>query len=1386
MASKTSDVRSRRRRRLALIGAVVLLLVVGAGALFAISLQRQKNMLDDRREQGLKAHLEGRHEQAVTLLEPYLKERTDDKSAWHLYGLSKLAAAKSGNDVRSGIDALQKARTTGPQGARVLRDLLRYSYERYDWPTARSAADDVLREHPEDAEALKIKAITWSKEDPKVAVEAAGKALEANPLEFQVWQVKHQVEVTKLGRPVEEVIAESEALRDGNAQDARAEMVLAHAYALANRREPMVQSLQAAAGKEITDADTALALSRLFEELQLGSEALQVLRDAAGKLKAAPVREELARRLFESGRPSEAITELTSMEQDGESGQGLSASLQGLRAIAEFESKSVGDPAAAAAADKAGRATIQRLSKSKAPEAKEWARVLTAVYVDDITAPGKLAQTIQEARSINRDPYLQFLMGMSYMRSNELEAAKSAWSRSMTVRPQWASPRLRLAQLALVQGQYEEALRQATTAYRLRRDDADIVVTLLQAQVAVLPPGATRLRGELLDNVEELAKALPDDPRVLPLWVRLLAQTGEKDRARAAVREAIQSDRPLSRALLTNLTALSRTHDLGMEDELRTRSVASFGVTPELALGEAVDLAREGKADEGLALIQTQVDAAQSDDRLIWEMVRARFLESVDEGKAHEAWAALTAAHPDELRVQQAALSAPSVRADRAVMDKTIERVRNLSGPEAVEWKIERARWLLSGPEGETQAAQEKALALADAVRQASPGRTEAVLLAATARARLGQSAAAVQLLEEAATQMPTDASIALDLARMYQSQQQYARASERLRKVLVDLPGSPEQKLTAARMLASQGEAAPAAQALEDQRRNAGNVDTQRDTTLAQLHVAGGNLSRARELMEAVVKAEPSAASLLLLANLRLSTGDETGAEALATQIAESDESAAVKHVLLADYYRTRGDGDKVDEHLRAALDEQPHDAMLWKQLVRLHLQQADAKAALETAERAMEVVGQDPGLVALTTHAGAVRRAMAQPPLRPLTEVLLVDDVNREAALEALTLVDKAATSGRPTVQVLGDLRELARRHDEVLGLLALSARADLSYGLNDYAIETAELARGKFPAASTPLELLALARANRGDWGGAVTAAQAWREKLGATPLQADLLIARARLETSDARAALDTLRPYADRATKQPEADADLTALYLRALAATGQNRQVEAVLTPLVGDVDKPLWRMVAMELAATSATDAATAKRWLDLAGEHGTPEERFNLALAWFRAGQRLNAPAMYAEAAQRLATLTASDDANADAWFYQGVIADARGDKATARTSYERAIALFPKLASAKNNLAMLLADDAATQDRAMALAREAVAESGRNPQYLDTLAHVQAKAGKVQEAVATMREVVRAQPEVARWQLNLADLLEQAGKTREAQDIRSRYGEVASAER
>ena len=666
MPASSSDIRSRRRRRLALIFTVVLLLVVGAGGLFAFSLHRQRNLLETRRDEGLKAHLEERHTDAVTLLEPYLKEREDDKNAWHIYGLSRLESARDANDVRVGLKALQDARTTGAEGDKVLRHLLRYSFERGVWPTAQTVADDVLRKHPNDAEALRVKAMTRAQDDPKVAVEAAEASLEQQPLDVRLWRVKHQLQVTQLGVAVDEVITQAQALVERHPEDARPEMVLAHANALGKRREPMVQALQSAAKKEVADAETALSLARLFEGLNLGTEALEVLREAADKLKAVAVREELARRLFENGRPAEAVAELASMEKSGD----LSPALLGLRVITQFElaevesRKAEPDPAAAEAARARGREALERLASIELPEAKDWARVLRAVYVDDITEPGKLANTIRDATAINHDPYLQFLMGMGYMRADEREAAKKAWTAAAVQRPLWSAPRVKLAQLALIANRHDEALAHARVAYRLRRDDIDVIVTLLQAQAAALSPDADELREELLANVEELNTVMPGDPRVLPLRIRLLAQSGRHDQAQAAIRQVLQAEGEPGRQLLTNLANLSRAYGLGLEGEIGARSAAAYGMTPELALGQAVDFARQGDAEAGLALLDQQVAAAEREDRVTWELVRAQFLEATDAGNAREAWAALAKQYPDQLRVQQAVMAAGSVRAD--------------------------------------------------------------------------------------------------------------------------------------------------------------------------------------------------------------------------------------------------------------------------------------------------------------------------------------------------------------------------------------------------------------------------------------------------------------------------------------------------------------------------------------------------------------------------------------------------------------------------------------------------------------------------------------------------------------------------------------------------
>ena len=113
--------------------------------------------------------------------------------------------------------------------------------------------------------------------------------------------------------------------------------------------------------------------------------------------------------------------------------------------------------------------------------------------------------------------------------------------------------------------------------------------------------------------------------------------------------------------------------------------------------------------------------------------------------------------------------------------------------------------------------------------------------------------------------------------------------------------------------------------------------------------------------------------------------------------------------------------------------------------------------------------------------------------------------------------------------------------------------------------------------------------------------------------------------------------------------------------------------------------------------------------------------------------------------------------------------------GDNPAAVVSYRQALKLEPRHAFAKNNLAVLLSLDAKTQQEAVDMATDLVTESPDNPIYIDTLASALSLMGNHEEAVKHAKRAVELRPNGTVFKKNLLTILERAGKSQEAEELR-----------
>ncbi len=469
-----------------------------------------------------------------------------------------------------------------------------------------------------------------------------------------------------------------------------------------------------------------------------------------------------------------------------------------------------------------------------------------------------------------------------------------------------------------------------------------------------------------------------------------------------------------------------------------------------------------------------------------------------------------------------------------------------------------------------------------------------------------------------------------------------------------------------------------------------------------------------------------------------------------------------------LARYYHSRGAPEKADAMMEEATRARPDEVRPYLILSAYRGRAGDLEGALEAAEAALSVDGND--------ESARLRKAE-----------LLVDLGIRRGESERLA-------EGRAIVQAI-----LASSPDSPEGHF-VGAKLDLAEGRPDDATVALRKALDVRPDWPQAHFLLASALVLEGD------RQQARAEALRSVELDADFVEARRLLtrihaelgehdlaveearrilrqnpddramrivmaqslvhlgKLDQARAELESV-PLEDRASEVHFALARIDMMqgrneFARAklLAALEERPEHPEILESLLrveaslGQIDRFLQRIAE---AAESRPDKASLVRLHGLAlllakqGREGEAKLRRAIELdpndlaAYQALAQLLMSTRRVEESIQTYQRAVESRPDSAPLRFTLGTLLEGSGRAEEAIEQYEAAIAVDPRLAVAKNNLAYLLAEGGNDLDRALDLAQEAKRELPDNPNSADTLGWVLYKKGIPEAAVGYLRE-------------------------------------------
>ncbi len=1348
--------RAKTKKRLVILMAAAVLLGAGLVAAYfvnerAIAARTQQYLAD-----GLAA-IEADDRAAVLHNLGMYIQRSDTRDVNVLLEYAKARAAIEMPGRQHLIDAIKTFRLVQdiePDNPEAKQELLGLYWRVGRGVESLELADEFLAKNPNDGNALWVRAVSLQRlrrfDEAVVAADRFARVADNDYAYFMTLDIMQQRD----DRP-EDIVAHALKLHRERPDDPRFELLVGYAYTLANDRANAEKWLRQAADRDIHSVVMLRILAYQLDRMGMFDESMALLTKAARAGNDPAVRRELARRLWEKHDLPATLKELA----DVQASDGSDAELMALKALSllQLDRRDEARPYLDAVAAVSGQAA-----------ARAWAIYLREAARSDVDAR-RLANVCRDALQHDaRNATIRFSLAAAYEMLGESELAIEEWTKCKNERPGWHEPLVRIAHVYAATGRTQQAVEAAAEASTRAPNDADVIIAWVVATASDLERLSHKDVDELLQVIDEIQAAIPGEPRTLFAACQVRARFRGPAQAADAIRNALALQPPLDDEDLLRLARLSSEYQLGLEQACFDAAIEAHGMTEELALAQAIAMHDDGQTDAGRQAILQIAAQVPADQQVAYHLAEARYLDAIGHPDALAAWTQLVNDHPDHIAVHRMALASPTVASDRPLLDRTIDRLKKLTGDTSISWRLARARYLLDSDDRDRDAAI--AASMLTDLEKTAPNSIERLLLLAEAMDKLRNPSGAIDRLSQAADRDPDSPQIALELAdRLIRVRNDTARAKMYLERVLTSKSATPAHRRQAAGVLVQIGEIDRAVALLEEEVKRSNEPDL----LFATLCWRQGRLADVHAMCERMLE-EPNAQRIAFVADFFESIGHADQARAALAMLDSAGVSTAERELVLGHFHRDHGSPSDALAHYRLALETTPRSETAWDSCLSVLIMTAPAAEIGAAIADARKALPNSPDLAALATQWATVAELRGELPdhLRPVLLSVLDAPEHRDAAAQTLRLFVRDASDDHQVEAFLLQLRGLADRFPLYWPVQHLAVQLLMESGQHDDAIKIATRAAKAMPASADAAWLATHTLAGAGRWSEALVAAQDWRRRAYRDPSGADITIAEARIRLGDPGRAIAQLDPYIAEAIKQPDAFEPIITQYAKALIAARQIPRAHAMLRPLIGD--SAAWRATWIELASTAMVDRAAAESWLSEAASLVPPDaddERIELATAWFSLSRKWNEPSYRGKVRQVLQPLASRQPMPAAVCELLAFCAELDGDLPAAERHYRQAIEQDPSAATAMNNLAMLLLTRRQGGDEASKLAARASALQPTNPTYQHTHALTLGAMGRHDEAIEAMRRAAKLDPGSVEWPLSLAEMLVEAGRRDQA---------------
>ena len=758
--------RPTTKRRLLILSVVSIVVIGGAGGFAVFRINQLAAQTEQARVDGMAAYKAGQYDQALQPLAMYVgKNKTDAEALYALAVSRSMVTMPSGQHMREAIQYLNNyldLKKGDLEGQHKLLEL----YSRVNWkPETLALADEILRNTPNDLPALRAKVSAYTaQQNFASALNESQRINELSPLDLESQRMTFLL-MAQLKRPAAELLARAKAGLDAHPQDPRFELLQATAYAYAGDQKKAEEFLMQATQRKATDVDFVKLATKMLDSGGSYDLSKALLERAVVDLKDPAVLKMLVERLWQNGQMAEMAKALETVRPDDAKAD---SNLLAMKAISLLE-QNQSQPAMIA---------VKTLStRTLDDEAFAWSAAIPARYGSPAPEPRLAVQTLTNAMNRDRDnAVVRLWLGEAYEKIGETELAIKSWRAAGELAPAWAEPHVKQAMLLALAGRGREANDESLLAVKRspKAIPSRVAGAMALSALSGDQPGAVSL-SQLLKIVTLIQKDAPNEPQTLPMYVSMLAQSGQRDQAIGVIRDAINAKPAVPSDTLLRLANVSNELKLDQQQAIFDAMVKSGDKSPELAIARAKALLADGKFDDGLALIKSSADPA---NRAAWQIVIAQYLEAAKKPEADVTWKNAVEEFPEDLRVQLAYLKSESRLANREVWSKSIERLKVLTLEDGVTWRMERAKYLLSGNPSDRDRAD--AVTMLNDLIRSNPDLAEPRLMLASTFIKTNNFTGSIDQLKNASQLRPGDPQILISIAKLLMDNGKVADAHRR------------------------------------------------------------------------------------------------------------------------------------------------------------------------------------------------------------------------------------------------------------------------------------------------------------------------------------------------------------------------------------------------------------------------------------------------------------------------------------------------------------------------------------------------------------------------------------------------------------------------------